>query len=236
MYRKLLTATLLTLTACSQHTAPTVQSPAADNSALAPAQTAVAASMTPSVPAGAYTLDKSHASLIFHVDHLGFSKYKAQFKVFTADLQFDSSHPEAAAISASIDVASLDLINPPTGFVETLIGEQWLNAKQFPVITFKSTKVDVTGNNTMTVTGDFTLHGVTKPVALDVVFNGGYAGHPMDPHARIGFSAQGAFKRSDFGITFGIPAAGTTMGVSDAVEVLIEAEFSGPAFTRLAKQ
>ena len=52
------------------------------------------------------------------------------------------------------------------------------------------------------MTGDFTLHGVTRPVTLDATFNGGYAGHPMDPHARIGFSARGTFKRSDFGIAY----------------------------------
>jgi polyisoprenoid-binding protein YceI len=65
---------------------------------------------------------------------------------------------------------------------------------------------------------------------LEASFNGGYAGHPMDPHARIGFSAHGVFKRSDFGISAGIPALGTTMGVGDEVNVTIEAEFSGPAW------
>jgi polyisoprenoid-binding protein YceI len=82
----------------------------------------------------------------------------------------------------------------------------------------------------MRITGDLTLHGVTKPVVLEATFNGGYAGHPMDPHARIGFSARGTFNRSDFGMVYGIPAPGTTMGVSDAVNVTIEAEFSGPPF------
>jgi polyisoprenoid-binding protein YceI len=65
-------------------------------------------------------------------------------------------------------------------------------------------------------------------VILDVTYNGGYAGHPMDPHARIGFSAKGTFKRSDFGIAFGVPAPGTTMGVGDDVQIAIEAEFTGP--------
>jgi polyisoprenoid-binding protein YceI len=86
----------------------------------------------------------------------------------------------------------------------------------------------VTAANNVRITGDLTLHGVTHPVVLDAVFNGGYAGHPMDPHARIGFSAQGTLKRSEFGIAFGIPAPGSTMGVSDDVDVIVEAEFSGP--------
>jgi polyisoprenoid-binding protein YceI len=72
---------------------------------------------------------------------------------------------------------------------------------------------------------------VTRPVSLDAKFNGGYAGHPMDPHARIGFSARGSLKRSEFGIAFGVPAPGSQFGVGDDVEIIIEAEFSGPAWT-----
>ena len=87
----------------------------------------------------------------------------------------------------------------------------------------------MTGPATADVTGDLTLKGVTKPVTLHATFNGGYEGHPQDPHARIGFSAHGVLKRSDFGITLGIPAPGTTMGVFDDVEFAIDAEFSGPA-------
>lgn len=82
--------------------------------------------------------------------------------------------------------------------------------------------------DTLRVRGDLTLHGVTRPIVLEATFNGGYAGHPMDPNARIGFSAQGTLKRSEFGIAQGIPAPGTTMGVSDEVNVVIEAEFTGP--------
>jgi polyisoprenoid-binding protein YceI len=63
---------------------------------------------------------------------------------------------------------------------------------------------------------------------LDTHYNGGYAGQPMEPNARIGFSARGSFKRSDFGISYGIPAPGTTMGVGDEVQVILETEFSGP--------
>lgn len=73
-------------------------------------------------------------------------------------------------------------------------------------------------------------------MALDVTFNGGYAGHPMDPQSRIGFSARGVLKRSEFGMAYGIPAEGTTMGVSDAVEVLIEAEFNGPPLAPVKSQ
>jgi len=196
--------------------------------APAPPSRAASESAAPNVPAGAYTLDKAHASLIFRVNHLGFSNYTARFTQFDATLQFDPANPAAAHVEATIDPDSLDLDNPPAGFKDTLRGAKWLNTAEFPKIVFRSTKVEVTGTNKARITGDFSLHGVTLPVTLDAVFNGGYAGHPMDPHARIGFSAHGALKRSEFGIAIGIPAAGSAMGVSDAVDVAIEAEFSGP--------
>lgn len=181
--------------------------------------------------AGAYKLDKAHASLLFRVNHLGFSKYTARFKRFDADLQFDPAKPAAMSVSATIDPASIetDFPDPATlDFNAELRGNKFLDTMRFPAITFRSTAVEVTGANTARVMGELALHGVTRPMALDVTFNGGYAGHPMDPQSRIGFSARGVLKRSEFGMAYGIPAEGTTMGVSDAVEVLIEAEFNGP--------
>jgi len=196
---------------------------AANDAPAAPAPAVSAA-----VPAGAYTLDKTHASITFRVNHLGFSRYTAQFKQFDAQLQFDPENIAASSVTATIDPRSLDLDSPPPGFVDQLLGEQWFNVAQFPLMSFKSTKVEALEGNKARVTGDFTLHGVTKPVVLDATFNGGYAGHPMDPHARVGFSASGTLLRSDFGIDYGIPEPGSTMGVSDEVEIAIEVEFSGP--------
>lgn len=221
--KKILLATVfLGLAACSPK--PTAEK------AEAPKQAPPAAAKPApvNVPAGAYTLDKTHSTVVFKVSHLGFSNYTAAFAEFDAKLNFDPAKPELTTLEATIDPRSLTLPAPPAGFKDELVGPQWLNAAQYPAITFKSTKVDVTGANTAKVTGDFTLHGVTKPVVLDVTFNGGYAGHPMDPNARIGFSATGVFKRSDFGIAYGVPAPGTTMGVGDEVSVDIETEFSGP--------
>jgi len=209
---------LIGLTACSQHHPALTDNAAVSTSAIAPV----------SVPAGAYTLDKSHASLIFRVSHLGFSNYTARFKTFDAQLQFDPANLATSTVTATIDPRSLDLDNPPPGFVDELLGAQWLEAAKFPEMTFKSTKLESVAANQVRITGDFTLHGITKPVVLEATFNGGYAGHPMDPHARIGFSAHGTLNRSEYAIAYGIPAPGTTMGVSDAVEVRIEAEFSGP--------
>jgi polyisoprenoid-binding protein YceI len=181
------------------------------------------------VPAGDYTLDKSHASLVFRVSHMGFSHYTAQFKTFDARLKFDPAKPEASSVEATIDPLSLALPTPPKGFLQELLGNKWLDAGAFPQMTFRSTRVEVLGDNKARITGDLTLHGITKPVTLEAQFNGGYKGIPnMDPNARIGFSAHGVLDRSEFGIAYGIPEKGSNMGVSDEVEFIIEAEFKGP--------
>jgi polyisoprenoid-binding protein YceI len=185
----------------------------------------------PAVPAGAYTLDKSHASLIFKVNHLGFSNYTARFKRFDAQLEFDPAKLAASKLTATVDAKSLETDFPDPAkldFNAQLQSKEWLDTAQFPEMKFRSTTIEATGKNTMKVNGELTLHGVTRPIVLEAKYNGGYAGHPMDPHARIGFSAHGSLKRSEFGVAYGIPAPGTTMGVGDKVELIIEAEFSGP--------
>ena len=199
--------------------------------ALLAAATCVAAQAPGPVPAGAYTLDKAHASLIFRVNHIGFSNYTRRFKRFDAALQFDPANMARSSVTVSVDATSLETDYPSPkelDFNALLQNEQWLDTAKFPQMTFRSSKVEVTAPSTLKISGDLTLRGVTRPMVLDATYNGGYEGHPLDPHARIGFSAHGTLKRSDFGMTVGIPAPGTTMGVGDEVEVIIEAEFSGP--------
>ena len=214
-------------TACSKQSEQTAAPTQQAAQAVAPAERPAKID----VPAGAYTLDKAHSSLVFRVNHLGFSNYTARFKSFDAQLQFDPNNLSASSVAVSVDPKSLDVENPPAGFLDALIGKDWLDTAQFPELKLRSTSIEPTSPNAMKIIGDLTLHGVTKPIVLDATFNGGYAGHPMDPHARIGFSAHGTFKRSDFGMGYGVPAPGTTMGVGDDVQVAIETEFSGPAWS-----
>jgi len=184
---------------------------------------------SPVVPSGEYKLDKSHATLTFVVNHLGFSHYRAQFTAFDAIMTFDPAKPGETKLTATIDPNSLSVPMPPDGFLDELKGPQFLDTAKYPEMKFVSTAVEITGEKTGKITGDFTLRGVTKPVTLDVTFNGGWAGLPgMDPQARAGFSATSTLNRSEFGIGYGVPPEGTTMGVSDAVEIVIEAEFTGP--------
>lgn len=183
------------------------------------------------VPAGAYTLDKSHATLIFKVSHLGFSMYTARFKRFDAQLQFDPANLAASQLSATVDARSIETDFPDPAQVDfnaQLQGKDWLDTANHPDMTYVSKRVDATGGNGLRIHGDLTLRGITKPVVLEATYNGGYTGHPMDPNARIGFSAHGVLKRSEFGINYGLPAPGTTMGVGDDVSIILEVEFSGP--------
>lgn len=198
-----------------------------------PAETAAAAPAAPSIeglPAGEYKTDPSHTSLTFQVNHLGFSSYTAGFDGVAADLTIDPKDPGKASLKATIPLASLDLPAPPKGFLEELTGPNFLNAAKTPAMTFVSTGIKMTGPASAEVTGDLTLNGVTKPVTMTTTYNGGWAGIPPEPFARMGFSAHGALKRSDFGIAYGVPAPGSTMGVGDEVTFAIETEFKGPAW------
>ncbi len=180
-------------------------------------------------PAGAYRLDKAHASLVFSVNHIGYSEYTAGFDDFDATLDFDPASPANIRVSATINPASLDIPTPPAGFLDELKSAAWLGAIEFPAMRFHSTSVTLTGPSSARIDGALEIRGVTAPVSFDAVFNGGYAGFPpYDPNARIGFSAKGVLKRSAFGMTVGIPTAEMPVGVSDDVSFRIEAEFIGP--------
>jgi polyisoprenoid-binding protein YceI len=201
------------------------------------AETPAPPAKPPTAPAGQYQLDKSHASLLLRVNHLGFSTYTTRFSRFEAELTFDPSNIPASKVVTTIDASSFEMDAAPQLCLDIVTGPQMLDIAKYPKIIFRSERVRMTGAKSMEISGTLTLHGVTRPIVLAATFNGGYAGLPnMDPHARIGFSAHGSFKRSDFGIAYGVPAPGTTMGVGDSIDFSIEAEFSGPALATPAAE
>jgi polyisoprenoid-binding protein YceI len=182
------------------------------------------------LPAGRYALDAAHTSLHARVSHLGFSNYTVRFTEVDGTLDLDPASPAGASLVATVDPRSITTHYPfdDLDFDAYLAGPEWLDADAHPAITFRSRAVEPTGERTARIIGDLTLKGVTRPVTLEVVFNGGYAGHVLDPNARIGFSATGSFSRSAFGISFGLPLEGSTIGVGDRVEIVIESEFLQP--------
>jgi polyisoprenoid-binding protein YceI len=174
------------------------------------------------LPAGNYVLDKTHASLTAKLSHMGFSGYTLRFTKLDASFSYDPKTPEAAKISVTVDPASIDTSTGGDAFGlkfnKELAGDGWLEVAKYPTITFVSTKVDVGDGRKGKVTGDLTFHGVTKPVVLDVTFNG--VGSGFAPGSvKTGFSASTTIKRSEFGVGKYVPLVG------DDVTLNVEVEF-----------
>ncbi|AWK89392.1 YceI family protein [Azospirillum thermophilum] len=162
-----------------------------------------------------YKIDPAHLSVAFIVDHLGFSKLIGRFNSAAGDVTFDKDAVEKSSVSVAIDTASVDTNHAKRD--EHLRSPDFFNAKEFPKMTFKSTRIEKTGERTGKLHGDFTMLGVTKPVVLDVTFNKDGVS-PASKLETAGFSARGTIKRSDFGMKYGVPAIG------DEIQLLIEAE------------
>lgn len=162
-----------------------------------------------------YKLENPHTQVTFAVNHLGFSNSIGKFTDYNGDMTFDRDHPENSSVTVTIKTDSLDMGNAT--WEEHVESDKLLDAAKYPEMTFKSTKIDVTGEKTARITGDLSLHGVTKPVMLDVVMNG-VGQHPFGLGYFAGFSATGTIKRSEFGMGYGIP------NVADDVILRIEVE------------
>jgi polyisoprenoid-binding protein YceI len=162
-----------------------------------------------------YHFDKLHTQILFFVDHMGFAKSEGEFLGFDGGYVLDTAKPENSSVDVVIHTAGVQMDDEKWN--EHLKGADFFNAEKFPEMRFKSTAVEVTGENTANVTGDLTLLGVTKPVTLAVKHNkSGKAA--MGDDYKSGFSATGYLKRSDFGMAYGIPMVG------DDVEIRIEVE------------
>ncbi len=199
-------------------------------SAPAPEAPAAEAAVAHTAPAGAYTLDKSHASLIIRVSHIGYSNFTARFVNWDASLNLDPAAPENSTVDVTIDPRSIESDNPPAGFID-IMRNDFLKSREFPQITFRSTRIERIGPNTARITGDLTLLGVSRPVTLEARFNGGYEGMALDPNARVGFSAHGTFNPSNFGISYVLPPKGSISGSATRSKSPSKPNFTGPAWT-----
>ena len=170
------------------------------------------------LPGGAYTLDKTHASILWKVDHLGFSSYIGRFNDFDASLDFDPENIEASSLEVIINTASLDVNNE--AFAEELRGDDWFNSAQFPQAIFRTTSfVEAVDEDTFVFQGDLTLLGTTGTVTLTVNFNGGGRNFLTRSYT-LGFSASTNFQRSAFGLDNLV-----AFGVGDNIDVEIHVEF-----------
>jgi len=167
-------------------------------------------------PAGHYVLDHTHASLLAKVSHMGLSFYTMRFNRFDARYDYDPASPAACKIEVTIDANSLDVGDDVIG---RQFARQFLGADKHPQITFVSAGVQSTDPGHGVLAGDLTLNGVTKPVTLNVTFNGSGPGLLGIGGYRMGFSAIGDIKRSEFG------SKAWEGLVGDTVRLLIEVEF-----------
>jgi len=171
-------------------------------------------------PSGAYQLETRHTQVIFAIPHFGITDYYGRFEKMSGTLNFNPSAPEKSSVSVTIDTSSASVMS--SQLAGELVGPSVFDSANFPTATFKSTSVERTGPTTGKMTGDLTIHGVTKPVTFDVTFNGGLPA-PMGAAAYdIGFHATTVIKRSDFGLDKMI----WTSVVGDDVKLTIEAMFT----------
>jgi len=192
---------------------------------LALSATAAMAAADGPAPGGAYKTDPSHTSFNWSFNHSGLSHYTARFTKVDARLDWKPDKPEASTLSVAIDPLSVrtDYPWPERVDFDAEIGgeEMFLAAKP---ITFVSKTIRVTGEKTGTIEGLLTFRGQTHPAALAVTFNGSMAEHPMMGVPKIGFSASGSIRRSEWGLDFAIPELGDE--VTFAIETqMVPADF-----------
>lgn len=175
------------------------------------------------ITGGSYTTDPNHTLVMWEVDHLGFTPYWGIFGDVNGTLQFDPKKPNAAKVDVTIPVSKV--VTASTGLTAHLLragkdgGKPDFFGPAPSDARFVSTKVVASGQNA-TITGNLTLNGVTKPVTLAAKFYGaGKMPAQMGGKEGLGFEATGTIRRSDFGISMGIPM------VSDAVHLKIAAGF-----------
>ena len=181
---------------------------------LAAAALALASTVAFAAPL-TYKIDANHTDEVASWSHFGFSNPIAHFGKVDGSITYDPAKPEASSVSVTIPLDGLNSHVPD--FDEHLKSADFFDAAKYPNITFKSTKVEAAGTGKLKVTGDLTVHGVTKPSVLNVTINK-IGEQPMAKRAAAGFEATTTLKRSEFGIGKYAP------NVSDEVKIHITTE------------
>lgn len=219
-------ALLVPLTACdkadsSEKTAPeptakTGEAPTAKPAAGAGDTTKAGASLAEA--GGSYTIDSAHTQALFKIKHLDVSYQYGMFTKVEGSFTLDSAAPEKSEIQISIPTESVFTAVKKRD--DHLRSPDFFDAKQFPTLTFKSTSVSATGGNTYSVTGDLTMHGVTKPATLELQHVGGGKDPEMMGGAyRVGFNGEATIKRSEWNMNYMQGA-----GLGDEVTLLVSVE------------
>jgi polyisoprenoid-binding protein YceI len=165
----------------------------------------------------AYVLDASHSQVVFSYNHLGFSTTTGMFAGFKGEIMFDQEDPAASSVSVSMPVKSMY-----TGWearFQHFMSDAFFDAKDGDMITFQSTSIEVTGENTANITGDLTLNSVTRSVVLDAKLNQ-VMEHPMEKKPWAGFDATVTLLRSDYNLGAYVPFIGDEISVNISIEAM----------------
>jgi polyisoprenoid-binding protein YceI len=168
-----------------------------------------------------WVFDPYHTQVEFAAKHLGMMTVRGNFLDIAADGEIYPDRPEASSVEVTIQTASIRTHNPQRD--NDLRSSNFLEADKYPTMHFKSTKIESTGQDTYSMTGDLTIKGTTQPVTFQVVKYGEFNDPQMMGH-RIGYSAQTKINRKEFGLTFNMMLDGKWI-VSEEVDIFIEGEF-----------
>ncbi|MBV9843161.1 MAG: YceI family protein [Sphingomonadaceae bacterium] len=163
--------------------------------------------------AGTYQIEPSHTQIGFLIDHMGFTPFAGVLSQASGSLTLDPARPAASKLSVTVPIASIQTTSKKLD--EELVSAQFFDVAKFPTASFTSTAVRSTGPTTAEVTGTLTLHGVAKPITLAAKFYGAGTNF-MTKKPSIGFTANATLKRSEFGLTAGIPLVGDTVTLTIA--------------------
>jgi polyisoprenoid-binding protein YceI len=175
-----------------------------------------------------YTIDPAHSSAQFSIRHMMISNVRGGFSSVKGTVEYDAADPGATVVNVTIDPATIKTLDDQRD--AHLKSADFLDVEKHPAITFKSTSVSSTGAGEMDITGDLTIHGVTKPAVLKVE---GPTGEGKDPwgNIRIGASATTKIKRSDFGLTWNAALETGGIMVADDLKIELDVEMIKAAAT-----
>lgn len=154
---------------------------------------------------GLYNVEPVHTQISFSISHFGFSNFSGFFSRASGTLQLDPAHAASSRIEITVPIDSV--LTTSAKLDEELKSSDWFDAGQYPVATFVSTKISPLAAGHATITGNLTLHGVTKPIAPQAALVGSGT-NPLDKSFTVGFQATGIIKRSDFGVSKYLPLVG----------------------------
>ncbi|MEU6485557.1 YceI family protein [Streptomyces sp. NPDC046887] len=190
------------------------------DTATTPSGSASGSAVDPALAAltGEYTLDPAHSSVGFTARHAMVTNVRGSFTDFDGTLKLDGTNPAASSAVIDVRIASIDTGNADRD--GHLRSADFFDAEQFPEMTFRSTGAEIVGGDDYRLTGDLTIKGVTKPLTIDLEFNGS----AKDPfgNERVGFEGTAALLRSEWGLTWNAALETGGVLVSDKIKLTFE--------------